>query len=97
MPGFHVPGAIRQITSHGDLNNCLTSCLKTDDCRGIDFNRTDSSCWFHSQVTVCYPPVVLPGCVHLKLTPCNSPVPESTPNFIPFFEGKLASYNNTKS
>lgn len=78
LPGVHVAGAIRQSGLSGDITSCLTSCLATEDCRGIEFDRSDVSCWFHSQATVCNTPKRKAGYIHIQLTLCDRPIQPAT-------------------
>ena len=65
--GMHALGGIRQ-SAIRDLGTCVSRCTGT--CQALDFDKSDNSCWFHTQQSACSQLISQTQTDHYKLLPC---------------------------
>ncbi|KAK2158568.1 hypothetical protein LSH36_167g04041 [Paralvinella palmiformis] len=66
----HVSGG-SLMPRYSDVTSCQDACKRNINCRTIDFNFDDNTCWFHYDDTVCNPVIAKNNCVHYKYVSCD--------------------------
>ncbi len=68
--GMHVSGGLR-MEAYKDVDSCLAGC--TGNCRAVDYDSGENSCWFHYDFSVCNQLLRKLTCTHWKAVTCGKP------------------------
>ena len=66
--GRHVSGGLK-MEAYKDVDSCLAGC--TGNCRAVDYDSGENSCWFHYDFSVCNQLLRKVTCTHWKAVTCG--------------------------